>query len=131
MTSWISHLLDSNNIAAATSSGAQSLVSSPSTHSMAGFLDRTPSLGRSDDSGADTTSIPPTPSDKSPAMYAQTYAIPPPLDASIALHPPLRAATPQPGQFAALPNIMDPATAASVPVRRLCCIGAGYVGESC
>lgn len=97
--------------------------------SMASFLDRTPSLGRSDDSGPDISSIPPTPSDKSPAMYPQHYAIPPPME-SVALHPTLRAATPQPGQYAALPDIMDPATAASIPIRHVCCIGAGYVGES-
>ncbi|KAK4548468.1 hypothetical protein LTR36_009378 [Oleoguttula mirabilis] len=42
---------------------------------------------------------------------------------------PQRAGTPQPSQLnATLPNIMDPETAANVPIRNICCIGAGYVG---
>lgn len=114
MASWLTNLLDNAS------------VHNPMP--MAGFLDRTPSLGRSDDSGADSTSIPPTPCDKSPAMYGQTYAIPSELDSTMVMSLPLRAATPQPGRLGGLPNIMDPETAASVPLRSLCCIGAGYVG---
>ncbi|EMC97071.1 hypothetical protein BAUCODRAFT_68459 [Baudoinia panamericana UAMH 10762] len=42
---------------------------------------------------------------------------------------PQRVGTPQPSQLhAALPDIMDPETAANVPIRTVCCIGAGYVG---
>ena len=43
---------------------------------------------------------------------------------------PHRVGTPQPSMHTAvLPNILDPATAANVPVRHVCCIGAGYVGK--
>ncbi|KAF2768409.1 nucleotide sugar dehydrogenase [Teratosphaeria nubilosa] len=42
---------------------------------------------------------------------------------------PQRVGTPQPSQFsAALPDILDPETAAYKPIRNVCCIGAGYVG---
>lgn len=69
-----------------------------------------------------------TPFDKSPVFYAQTYSIPDTMDAVVL---PQRAGTPQPSQLnAALPNIMDPETAANVPIRNICCIGAGYVGKS-
>jgi len=98
--------------------------------SMAGMIEQAPSLGRSDDSAVDSSSTgPQTPCDRSPFAYAQTYTIPPPSMDLTAL--PQRAGTPQPSQFrAALPDIMDPETAANVPIRTVCCIGAGYVGMS-
>lgn len=88
-------------------------------------MSRTPSLGRSDDSAVDMASNPATPSDLSPFMAAQTYAIPPVEMASL----PSRAETPQSDIHSALPDIMDSDTAANVPIRHVCCIGAGYVGE--
>ncbi|KAK4569808.1 hypothetical protein LTR86_002777 [Recurvomyces mirabilis] len=93
---------------------------------MAGMIEQAPSLGRSDDSAVDSNSTgPQTPHDSSPFAYAETYAIPPPDMTAL----PQRAGTPQPSQFrAALPDIMDPETAANVPIRTVCCIGAGYVG---
>jgi UDPglucose 6-dehydrogenase len=42
---------------------------------------------------------------------------------------PYRMETPQLAMHAALPDIMDPNTAANVPIRHICCIGAGYVGK--
>jgi len=96
-------------------------------NSMAGIADRTPSLGRSDD--CNSSAGPDTPSDKSPFIYAQTYSIPPPTMDAIAL--PHRVGTPQPAPLhTTLPNILDPQTAANVPIRHICCIGAGYVGMS-
>lgn len=60
-------------------------------------------------------------------MSAQAYAIPPDAISEIVL--PHRPATPtQPALHAVFPDILDPDTAASVPIRNVCCIGAGYVG---
>lgn len=45
---------------------------------------------------------------------------------------PHRPGTPtQRAPLAVLPDILDPDTAANVPIRRVCCIGAGYVGRPC
>ena len=81
-------------------------------------------MGRSDDSAADSASNPATPADMSPYMNAEMYSLPH-MDA-IAL--PQRAETPHMALYAALPDIMDPKTATNVPIRHICCIGAGYVG---
>ncbi|KAK0936167.1 hypothetical protein LTR29_012265 [Friedmanniomyces endolithicus] len=86
---------------------------------------QTPSLGRSDDSAVDSSSIPGTPSDMS--MFAQAYSIP--ADSMDMGALPERVGTPQPSRYhMALPDILHPETASSVPVRTICCIGAGYVG---
>ncbi|KAK5125550.1 hypothetical protein LTR85_000661 [Meristemomyces frigidus] len=94
---------------------------------MDGTFEGTPSLGTSDDSAIDSNSAgPDTPLDKSPDVCGQTYSIPDIMDA-VAL--PQRAGTPQPSRMnAILPDIMDPETAANMPIRNICCIGAGYVG---
>jgi hypothetical protein len=81
----------------------------------------TPSLGQSDGSAVDSSSMPPTPA-LSPFMNADVYSLPP-VD-SMAL--PYRMDTPQLASYATLPDIMDPSTAANVPIRHICCIGAGY-----
>lgn len=95
---------------------------------MAGLTDGTPSLGRSNEGSVDFSSGPATPWDRSPFMAGETYSIPPPMDHILLPH---RPATPtQPSLHAVLPNILDPDTAANVPIRRVCCIGAGYVGAS-
>lgn len=85
----------------------------------------TPSLGRSDESAGDAASTPATPADMSPYMSADAYSLPL-IDAMVLPH---RADTPHGAFHAALPEIMDPNTAANVPIRHVCCIGAGYVGE--
>ncbi len=85
----------------------------------------TPSLGRSDDSAVDSSSVPGTPSDMS--MFAQAYSIP--ADSLDMGALPERVGTPQPSRYhMALPDILHPETASSVPIRTICCIGAGYVG---
>ena len=94
---------------------------------MGSTIESAPSLGRSDDSAIDYSSGPATPSDRSPYISGHTYAIPQPLE-TIAL--PQRVGTPQPSLHAVLPDILHPETAASVPIRHVCCIGAGYVGTS-
>ncbi|TKA79984.1 hypothetical protein B0A55_02092 [Friedmanniomyces simplex] len=86
---------------------------------------QTPSLGRSDDSAVDSSSGPGTPSDMS--MFAQAYSIP--ADAMDMGALPERVGTPQPSRYhTALPDILHPETASNVPIRTICCIGAGYVG---
>lgn len=94
----------------------------------------TPSFGHSDSSAADSASGPHTPSDRSPFLFGDAYTIPPSLDGVSALTlPPHRGGTPQPSAMmhaAVLPEILDPHTAANVPIRNVCCIGAGYVGKS-
>ncbi len=86
---------------------------------------QTPSLGRSDDSAVDSSSVPGTPSDMS--MFAQAYSIP--ADSMDMGALPERVGTPQPSRHhIALPDILHPETASSVPIRTICCIGAGYVG---
>ena len=87
----------------------------------------TPSLGRSDGSAADLESNPATPSEMSPFIDAQMYSIPPVDVMSL----PRRADTPQLALHSALPDILHPDTAANVPIRHVCCIGAGYVGKFC
>lgn len=89
-------------------------------------MSRTPSLGRSDESAVDLSSNPATPADMSPYMNGDVYTLPP-IDA-MAL--PQRADTER-LLHASLPDILDPNTAASVPIRSVCCIGAGYVGMFC
>jgi UDPglucose 6-dehydrogenase len=61
----------------------------------------------------------------SPFLNSEMYSLPP-ID-SMTL--PYRMETPQLAMHAALPDIMDPNTAANVPIRHICCIGAGYVGK--
>jgi hypothetical protein len=103
-------------------------VSSLSSPIIAGMTDGTPSLGRSDDSAEDRDPLsgPHTPSDRSPFIFGDSYTIPPPME-SVTL--PHRVGTPTPSSMSAvLPNILDPQTAANVPIRHVCCIGAGYVG---
>ena len=85
----------------------------------------TPSLGRADESAGDVASIPATPAGLSPYMSADAYSLLP-IDAIVLPH---RADTPHGVFHAALPDIVDPDTAANVPIRHVCCIGAGYVGE--
>jgi hypothetical protein len=104
-------------------------VSSLSSPIIAGMTDGTPSLGRSDDSAEDPASGPQTPLEgRSPFMFGDTYTIPPPMETVTLPH---RVGTPQPSSMSAvLPNILDPQTAANVPIRHVCCIGAGYVGKS-
>lgn len=50
----------------------------------------------------------------------------PPID-GMALYNPVD--TSHTALHAKLPDIMDPSIAAIVPVRQICCIGAGYVGK--
>ena len=85
---------------------------------------RTPSLGRSDESSFDSNSTPATPA-MSPFLNSEMYSLPP-IDSMTLPH---RMETPQLAMHAALPDIMDPNTAANVSIRHICCIGAGYVGE--
>ncbi|CAK4030982.1 UDP-glucose 6-dehydrogenase [Lecanosticta acicola] len=96
---------------------------------MAAFTDATPSLGPSTASTVDSSSDgPATPSDKSPFLSADVYSLSPPIDA-LTLALPHRPATPtQRSPLAVLPHILNPETAANVPIRKVCCIGAGYVG---
>ncbi len=81
----------------------------------------TPSLNQSDGSVIDINSAPATPT-MSSFTSAEVYSLPP-VD-SMAL--PDRVATPLDASHATLPDIMDSRTAANVPIRRICCIGAGY-----
>lgn len=83
------------------------------TPHMAGVIERTPSLGLSDDSAVDSSSGRTT-----PEMYPQ-YALPAAAEQSPSDVPTLPS----------LPDIIDARTAASVPIRNVCCIGAGYVGK--
>ena len=92
---------------------------------MAGLSQRAPSLGRSNSSTGDSPG-PETPADTSPFMSAQAYAIP--LDMSEMVLPHRPATPTQPALHAVFPDILDPDTAANVPIRNVCCIGAGYVG---
>ncbi len=84
-----------------------------------------PSLGRSDESAVDQSSNPHTPADMSPFISGEVYSLPP-IDA-MAL--PEHANTSQRSYHASLPDILDPNTAARIPIRHVCCIGAGYVGK--
>lgn len=94
---------------------------------MAALADSTPSLGRSNESSANNSSGPGTPMDNSPLMGVDMYSIPPSADA---FPLPYRPGTPvQHSLHTVLPDILDPDTAANVPIRRICCIGAGYVGK--
>jgi len=95
---------------------------------MTSITDYTPSLARSDDSTLDASSAgPATPSERSPFMSAQIYTTGPTMDAILLL--PHRAPQPPSSSLhTRLPDILDPETAANVPVRHVCCIGAGYVG---
>jgi hypothetical protein len=82
-------------------------------------LERLPSLTGSESDSAFVSSLA-TPSDRSPNMVGQHYSIP--MD-GIALQTAMLAS-----QHEQLPDINDPSTARRV-LRRVCCIGAGYVGE--
>ena len=96
-----------------------------SMSSIASYMERTPSLSQTSDSATDT--VPPTPYETSPRISAQQYSIPQDMDA-VALQPSMQIPLHQFGPHTLLPDIMNPETASSVPIRSIVCIGAGYVG---
>ena len=77
-------------------------------------------LDRSDESVAGELSMPSTPASMVFDFGIQSY-----LDAGSTTyqHAAARSLLPD-----ALPDIMDPSTSRSIAIRRVCCIGAGYVG---